>query len=86
MVALVRGFVQGVGFRYQTRWRAQALGLSGWAVNRPDGAVEIVAEGDRAACHDLAEWLESPRAPGRVESVLVRQERARGDLTGFATG
>jgi acylphosphatase len=86
VVALVRGLVQGVGFRYRTRSRAEALGLSGWAWNLPDGRVEVVAEGDRAACHDLADWLGGPQAPGRVDAVVVRVERARGDLAGFATG
>ncbi|MEV0841264.1 acylphosphatase [Actinocatenispora sera] len=86
VVALVRGLVQGVGFRYRTRSRAEALGLSGWVRNLPDGRVEVVAEGDRAACHDLTDWLGGPRAPGRVDAVVVRVERARGDLAGFATG
>lgn len=86
VVALVRGRVQGVGFRYRTRSRAETLGLFGWARNLPDGRVEVVAEGDRAACHDLADWLGGPQAPGQVEAVVVRLERARGDLAGFTTG
>ena len=43
---VVRGRVQGVGFRYATVSEARRLGLHGWARNAPDGSVEIVAEGD----------------------------------------
>ena len=86
VVALVRGLVQGVGFRYRIRARAEALGLSGWARNLPDGGVEVVAEGDRAACHDLADWLDGPQPPGRVDAVVVRVEPARGGLVGFGLG
>ena len=42
----VTGVVQGVGFRWFVRERARRLGLSGWVRNRPDGSVEVAAEGD----------------------------------------
>lgn len=41
----IRGRVQGVGFRWFTRERARRWGLRGWVMNRPDGTVELVAEG-----------------------------------------
>lgn len=41
----IRGRVQGVGFRWFTRERARRWGLRGWVMNRPDGSVELVAEG-----------------------------------------
>lgn len=44
----VTGVVQGVGFRWFVRERARRLGLSGWVRNRPDGSVEVFAEGDAA--------------------------------------
>ena len=40
---MVRGRVQGVGFRYFTASRARALGLSGSARNLPTGGVEVIA-------------------------------------------
>ena len=48
---LVSGRVQGVGFRWFVRVTARRLQLSGWVKNRPDGTVEIAAEGseDRLA-------------------------------------
>jgi acylphosphatase len=66
---VVRGHVQGVGFRYFVLNRARALGLSGQVRNRPDGAVEAEAEGDRKS---LDEWLQRLRegpTGARVESV-----------------
>ncbi|HEX8943922.1 MAG TPA: acylphosphatase [Gemmatimonadaceae bacterium] len=45
MHVVVRGRVQGVGFRWFVREAARELGLSGWVRNRPDGAVEVAAEG-----------------------------------------
>ncbi len=44
--AVVRGRVQGVGFRWFVRQRARELGVRGWVRNRTDGSVEIHAEGD----------------------------------------
>lgn len=43
--AVVKGRVQGVGFRYFTQEEAANLGLSGWVRNLPSGAVEILASG-----------------------------------------
>lgn len=50
---LVRGEVQGVGFRAWTVRRARALGLAGWVRNRRDGAVEILAAGPPEALEGL---------------------------------
>jgi acylphosphatase len=39
---VVQGRVQGVGFRWFIQTRAHAMGVVGWATNRPDGSVEVV--------------------------------------------
>ncbi len=44
---LFKGYVQGVGFRFTAVRIAQKYGLVGWVRNNPDGAVEIVSEGER---------------------------------------
>lgn len=52
--AVVVGKVQGVGFRVYTRESAQRHGVNGWVRNRPDGTVEVFAEGNEM---DLTEFL-----------------------------
>ncbi len=86
MVALVRGRVQGVGFRWWTRTRALELGLTGWARNLADGRVEVVAEGPRDQCERLLRQLSGPYGPGRVDDVSEEFAQPRGDLVGFITG
>ena len=65
----MRGRVQGVGFRFFVSERAGAEGLAGWARNRPDGAVEIEVEGDRAAVDRFERLVRQGPAGARVESV-----------------
>jgi len=59
---LVRGRVQGVGFRYFAQRAAHGLGLSGYTRNLDDGRVEVYAAGDAAAIAKLAGLLhQGPR-------------------------
>lgn len=71
---VVRGRVQGVGFRYATVSEARRLGLSGWARNASDGSVEIVAEGDAADVRALVAWCHQGPPAARVASVEERDE------------
>jgi len=43
---IIKGFVQGVGFRYFAMQLARDYGLTGWVRNREDGSVEVEAEGE----------------------------------------
>jgi acylphosphatase len=83
--ATVTGLVQGVGFRYWTRARAERLGLAGMAVNSPDGTVRITAEGPRESLEQLVALLES-EAPGRVDRVDTAYSEAAGGFGGFDVG
>ena len=67
LVALVKGRVQGVGYRAFAQKKALELGLSGYAENLPDGRVEVVKQGPRLA---------------RVEAVEVQWGEEAG-LKGF---
>ena len=68
---VVRGAVQGVGYREFTRRATLELGVSGWVRNRSDGAVEALVRGPPAAIEALlAEMRRGPRAAA-VESVSV---------------
>ncbi|HEU4369012.1 MAG TPA: acylphosphatase [Methylomirabilota bacterium] len=85
LTACVRGYVQGVGFRWWTMARALDLGLVGWARNTADGQVEVVAEGSPDACRRLLAALRGGNAPGRVTAVTEEVTPARGGLRGFVT-
>ena len=86
VTAWVSGTVQGVGFRWWTKAQALALGLTGSASNRPDGRVEVIAEGPRDRIEELlARLREQPSTharPGTVAGVVERWDVARG-VTGF---
>jgi len=61
--AVVRGRVQGVGFRYFVHREAMTLGLAGWVANESDGTVRCLAVGDRARLDAFVERLrEGPPA------------------------
>ena len=66
----IAGRVQGVWFRESTRREAERLGLTGYAVNCPDGTVEVLACGDPDALKELAEWLRVGPPMARVQSVF----------------
>jgi len=67
--AVIRGRVQGVGFRYSTIRKAQELGVTGWVANRPDGTVETVAEGDKAQLRKLRSFLHEGPPSAMVQEV-----------------
>ena len=66
---LIRGTVQGVGFRYWTRRTATARGLQGWVRNRRDGAVEAAFAGPEQAVAEMIALCRRGPASARVGSV-----------------
>ncbi|MFH0816157.1 MAG: acylphosphatase [Methanobacteriota archaeon] len=78
-----RGLVQGVFFRDNARRRAKELGLTGWVRNRPDGAVEAVAEGERGDVEEFIRWCSHDQPRARVESVAVEWSEPTGDSVTF---
>ena len=83
LIAIARGEVQGVGYRYFAVRQANALALRGYARNCADGTVKVVAEGPRAALERLL--VELRRGPGaaRVAEVEVAWSAAEGTFSGF---
>ncbi|MEM6945338.1 MAG: acylphosphatase [Pseudomonadota bacterium] len=65
----VTGRVQGVGFRYWTRERATALGLSGWVRNEPDGSVSALIAGHGDAVEQMLSDFWGGPPPAAVEHV-----------------
>jgi acylphosphatase len=82
--AIVRGYVQGVGFRYFVVRRANELGLAGWTANERDGTVSVVAEGSPRALDELTRHLHAGPPGAHVERVDVNRLPIVGDLRGFS--
>ena len=78
MRAVIRGRVQGVGYRYATVRQARRLGALGWVRNEGDGSVLVHAEGPEEAVEDLLAFLrEGPRG-ARVDEVTVERLKVEG--------
>jgi acylphosphatase len=67
--AVVRGRVQGVGFRASVQHEGLRLGLAGWVRNLSDGAVELEAEGDSQDLERLLAYVKQGPRTARVDSV-----------------
>lgn len=66
---IIKGSVQGVGYRWWAVGEARRLGLDGWARNRADGSVEILAIGPAPAIAALARACAEGPPAARVASV-----------------
>ena len=66
---LISGRVQGVGFRYYTRQKAEEIGLTGWVQNLPDGRVEAEFQGDEAMVSAILRWCERGPTLANVRDV-----------------
>lgn len=67
MHAIVKGNVQGVGFRAMTRYYAARLGITGTVRNLVDGSVEIYAHGSKQRLEELMSKLKEEAFPGHIE-------------------
>ncbi|MGD0570812.1 MAG: acylphosphatase [Candidatus Sulfotelmatobacter sp.] len=80
---VVRGRVQGVGYRWFVEREAHILGIAGWVRNNSDGSVEVMAQGSRDQLSGLRSRLrEGPRA-ARVDAVEESETRAVANLGSF---
>ena len=78
----VRGRVQGVFFRAETRNKAVELGLRGWVRNVADGRVEVLICGSKLATDAMKEWLAGGPPLARVDSLQLDLVETPG-VTGF---
>jgi acylphosphatase len=80
---IVRGRVQGVGFRWFVEREAHILGIAGWVRNNHDGSVEVLAQGTRDQLSGLHSRLrEGPRA-ARVDAVEISDVPSVAGLNSF---
>ena len=76
---VVRGSVQGVFFRTETRDRARSLGVAGWVRNVPDGTVEAVFEGNDEKVDSMVEWCRRGPSGAGVDDVEVKWVEPEGE-------
>jgi len=77
---VIRGRVQGVFFRAETRDRARSLGVRGWVRNVPDGTVEAVFEGERERIESLLTWCRRGPTLADVDDVEAHWETPQGEV------
>jgi acylphosphatase len=81
--AVVRGDVQGVGFRAATAHEARRSGVAGWVRNLRDGSVEVDVEGQTDAVDQLIKWLRRGPSLARVTAVEIDDSLPPSGQEGF---
>lgn len=80
---IVKGMVQGVGFRWFVYREAEEIGVTGWVRNTWAGEVEIVAEGEEWQIEALYEKAKIGPSRSRVTGVKVVKETAKKEFNKF---
>jgi acylphosphatase len=80
---VVRGRVQGVGFRWFVEREAHILGVAGWVRNHHDGSVEVLAQGTRDQLSGLRSRLQQGPRAARVDGVEERETKPIAGLNAF---
>ena len=78
---VIHGRVQGVWFRESMKQQAERLGIRGWVMNRADGCVEAVIQGNETAMAAILDWTRS--GPPLAPVTRVEQESTSGEFSGF---
>ena len=80
---IVKGKVQGVGYRYSIEQHATTRGLSGWVRNRNDGSVEVLIQGTPDDLKECIEVINQGSPLSAVESVAVDWRTPETQFTEF---
>lgn len=70
---IVHGRVQGVGFRFYTQRKAEALGVKGWVSNKADGTVEIMAQSGKSTLQTFITAVKTGSPASRVKHVTIEE-------------
>jgi len=80
---VVRGRVQGVGFRWFVEKEARLLGVTGWVRNNADATVEVLAQGTSVQLSGLRSRLQQGPRAARVDDVVESEAKPVNSLTTF---
>ena len=81
---LIKGRVQGVGFRVNTRRQARKLGLTGWVRNLANGDVKVVAEGEQSDLKQLVSWAQTGPSMAHVNDVKENWKESNDEFSTFS--
>lgn len=81
---IISGRVQGVFYRASAAEKARSLGLVGFVRNLSNGAVELVAEGERAFLERLIDWCRKGPPGAYIENIEVEWQDSRDEFTVFS--
>ena len=81
---VVKGRVQGVGFRAHVEYNALQIGVLGWVRNIGWDTVETAAEGTREQIDQFIEMVKTGPRASRVDEARVEYEPTTGHLSGFS--
>ena len=80
---IIKGKVQGVGYRYFTLKKAQELHIIGWVRNQSDGTVALFGQGNKNNLELLIEILQQGPSFSKVDDVIVNWEHAQAEYIDF---
>ncbi len=80
---IVKGRVQGVGYRWYTREKARELGVNGYVRNLPNGDVEVWAEGEQQVVNELIYSLRQGPSWSQVTDVKIDEMTPQGNFNNF---
>jgi acylphosphatase len=80
---IVKGIVQGVGYRFFAMRQARAHRLNGWVRNRPNGNVELEVEGEPDLIESFAKELKTGPRFAQVTDVVVTWKEYKDKFSSF---
>jgi len=80
---VIRGRVQGVGYRMAMTGAAVALGVTGWVRNRREGTVEALVQGDEAVVERLLAWCRRGPPGANVTAIVALAREPDRAVDGF---
>ena len=77
---VIEGKVQGVGYRYSTKIKAESLGIRGSVLNLRDGSVFMTAQGEKEAMENFVRWCYK----GPPGTIVRNIEKVQGETEEFS--
>lgn len=83
LILKITGLVQGMGYRYASEKEAKKRGLTGYVINKSDGSVELVIEGEEKTLKDFIIWCYNGVGPATVKAIEDTWQDATGKYEDF---